>query len=129
MIAEHRYSRVDGPAHETRRFDTATEMWDRVPRCVKLLGSAPWLPGDELLAAARAARLPGVEVCHSGGHGLVELSAERVSKAATLARWCAARGVAASEVVAFGDMPNDVPLLRWAGRSYAVDNAHPEAMA
>ena len=26
-------------------------------------------------------------------------------------------------------MPNDVPMLRWAGRSYAVANAHPAAQA
>jgi len=32
-------------------------------------------------------------------------------------------------VVAFGDMPNDVPMLTWAGRSYAVANAHPEVLA
>ncbi len=38
-------------------------------------------------------------------------------------------GIAAAEVVAIGDMPNDVPMLRWAGRSYAVANAHPAAQA
>jgi hydroxymethylpyrimidine pyrophosphatase-like HAD family hydrolase len=26
-------------------------------------------------------------------------------------------------------MPNDVPMLRWAGRAYAVRNAHPAAKA
>jgi hydroxymethylpyrimidine pyrophosphatase-like HAD family hydrolase len=33
--------------------------------------------------------------------------------------------IAASEVIAFGDMPNDLPMLRWAGYSVAVANAHP----
>jgi hydroxymethylpyrimidine pyrophosphatase-like HAD family hydrolase len=28
-------------------------------------------------------------------------------------------------VLAIGDMPNDVPMLQWAGRAYAVANAHP----
>jgi len=32
-------------------------------------------------------------------------------------------------VVAFGDMPNDLPMLAWAGRSVAVANAHPEVLA
>jgi len=27
-------------------------------------------------------------------------------------------------VWAFGDMPNDLPMLRWAGASFAVANAH-----
>jgi hydroxymethylpyrimidine pyrophosphatase-like HAD family hydrolase len=34
-------------------------------------------------------------------------------------------GVAAGEVVAFGDMPNDLPMLAWAGCGVAVANAHP----
>ena len=28
-------------------------------------------------------------------------------------------------MIAFGDMPNDLPMLAWAGTSYAVANAHP----
>jgi hydroxymethylpyrimidine pyrophosphatase-like HAD family hydrolase len=31
--------------------------------------------------------------------------------------------------VAFGDMPNDIDMLRWAGRSYAMENAHPTVRA
>jgi hydroxymethylpyrimidine pyrophosphatase-like HAD family hydrolase len=26
-------------------------------------------------------------------------------------------------------MPNDVPMLRWAGRGYAMADGHPEAIA
>ena len=50
-------------------------------------------------------------------------------KATTLARLCAERGIAAEEVVAFGDMPNDLPMLAWAGTAYAVANAHPDVLA
>ena len=38
-------------------------------------------------------------------------------------------GITADDVVAFGDMPNDVPMLRWAGLGVAMGNAHPEAIA
>jgi hydroxymethylpyrimidine pyrophosphatase-like HAD family hydrolase len=31
--------------------------------------------------------------------------------------------------VAFGDMPNDLPMLAWAGHGVAVANAHPEVLA
>jgi hydroxymethylpyrimidine pyrophosphatase-like HAD family hydrolase len=48
-----------------------------------------------------------------------------VSKATTLARFAQELGVLAGDVVAFGDMPNDLPMLAWAGRAYAVANAHP----
>jgi hydroxymethylpyrimidine pyrophosphatase-like HAD family hydrolase len=59
------------------------------------------------------------------GDRLVEISAAGVTKASTLARVCAELGVEASEVVAFGDMPNDLPMLSWAGTSYAMANADP----
>ena len=56
---------------------------------------------------------------------LVEISAAGVTKATTLAMLAAEMGVAADDVVAFGDMPNDLPMLEWAGASYAMANAHP----
>ena len=38
---------------------------------------------------------------------------------------CQDRGIRAEEVLALGDMPNDLPMLAWAGTSYAMANAHP----
>jgi Cof subfamily protein (haloacid dehalogenase superfamily) len=86
---------------------------------------------DDLLAAARAVVGGLAEVTHStpDGGALLEISAAGVSKATTVARFCADRGIDASEVVAFGDMPNDLPMLAWAGTSYAVANAHPDVLA
>jgi Cof subfamily protein (haloacid dehalogenase superfamily) len=65
-------------------------------------------------------------VAYSGAAGLAEMTAPEVTKASALMRWCATRNVVAQEVWAFGDMPNDLPMLRWAGRSIAVANAHPD---
>jgi HAD superfamily hydrolase (TIGR01484 family) len=56
---------------------------------------------------------------------LVEMSAAGVTKASTLDLVCRELGVDRAEVVAFGDMPNDLPMLEWAGTSYAMRNAHP----
>ena len=52
-----------------------------------------------------------------------------VTKASALAAVAGELGVSAADVLAFGDMPNDVSMLRWAGRSVAVANAHPDARA
>ena len=38
-------------------------------------------------------------------------------------------GIVAADVLTFGDMPNDVPMLRWAGHGVAMGNAHPDALA
>jgi Cof subfamily protein (haloacid dehalogenase superfamily) len=67
-------------------------------------------------------------VSYSGASGLAEISAVGVTKAAALAQWCAAQGIEAGDVFAFGDMPNDLPMLTWAGRSFGVANAHPDVL-
>jgi Cof subfamily protein (haloacid dehalogenase superfamily) len=61
--------------------------------------------------------------------GLVEISATGVTKATALARVAEELDVPAAHVVAFGDMPNDLPMLAWAGTSYAMANAHPDVRA
>jgi hydroxymethylpyrimidine pyrophosphatase-like HAD family hydrolase len=34
-----------------------------------------------------------------------------------------------ADVLAFGDMPNDLPMLAWAGTPYAMANAHTSVLA
>src|SRR5690606_2490626 len=84
---------------------------------------------DELLVLARSAVNGAAEVTHSGGASLIEVSAAGVSKVSALASLCASLGVRADEVVAFGDMPNDLDMLTWSGLGYAVANAHPDVLA
>jgi Cof subfamily protein (haloacid dehalogenase superfamily) len=83
-----------------------------------------------LEAVAAAARdLAGDEAAVTiPGPWTVEISAAGVSKAAALAELCAELGIDPSEVIAFGDYPNDLPMLEWAGRAVAVANAHPEVL-
>jgi len=96
---------------------------------VKLLARHEELGSDELLSLAKSAVPEGAELTHSSSDGLLEISAAGVSKASGLATVCAELGVAADDVVAFGDMPNDLPMLAWAGTGVAVANAHPEVLA
>lgn len=76
-------------------------------------------------------RLAGhlVTTTWSSKDALVEMSAAGVTKASTLALLCDELGIAAEEVVAFGDMPNDLAMLEWAGTSYAMANAHSTVVA
>ncbi len=55
----------------------------------------------------------------------IEISHPSVHKASTVERLLEDSGIAPGEVVAFGDMPNDLELIRWAGLGVAVANAHP----
>ncbi|WP_018349142.1 HAD family hydrolase [Longispora albida] len=96
---------------------------------LKVFLRAQGLSPDELLAVAR--RVVPVTLCEvtEAGTGFIELTPPGVTKAAGLAVIASALGVKPSEVLAFGDAPNDGPLLAWAGRAVAVANAHPEVMA
>lgn len=95
----------------------------------KLLVRHPSLPSDDLLALVNPLVGQRVTASHSGGHGLVEISATGVSKAAMLADFAGSQGISAAETIAFGDSINDLPMLAWAGTSYGVANAHPDVLA
>ncbi|MEZ3181155.1 HAD family hydrolase [Streptomyces pimonensis] len=96
---------------------------------LKILAHHPELDPDAFLTLARLAVGDRANVTRSSPSSLLEISGPEVSKASTLALCCAERGVSHEEVVAFGDMPNDVEMLTWAGRSYAMGNAHPDVIA
>jgi hydroxymethylpyrimidine pyrophosphatase-like HAD family hydrolase len=59
---------------------------------------------------------------------MLELAVPGINKAVTLAEYAASLGIDAADVVAFGDMPNDIEMLRWAGQGYAMARGHPEAI-
>jgi Cof subfamily protein (haloacid dehalogenase superfamily) len=97
---------------------------------VKLMLRAPDVTADQLVAIAHEAVGELVEVTHSStADTLLEMSAAGVSKGSTLAVLCDSLGITPHQVLAFGDMPNDLPMLRWAGRSVAVANAHSDVLA
>ncbi|MDT0395483.1 MULTISPECIES: HAD hydrolase family protein [Streptomyces] len=96
---------------------------------LKILAYHPDLDPDAFLTLARIAIGDRANVTRSSPSALLEISGPGVSKASTLALCCAERGISHEEVVAFGDMPNDVEMLTWAGRSYAMGNAHADVIA
>ncbi|MDH6127555.1 HAD family hydrolase [Kitasatospora sp. GP82] len=95
----------------------------------KLLAKHPELDPDAFLTRARQVAGHLAEITRSAPVALLEISELGVTKASTLASWCREQEIDRSEVVAFGDMPNDLEMLAWAGTSYAVANAHPEVLA
>jgi Cof subfamily protein (haloacid dehalogenase superfamily) len=82
---------------------------------------------EAIAAVARELAGSGATVVASGKEA-VEVTAAGVNKATALAELCDELGIDAEDVVAFGDYPNDVPMLVWAGRAVAVANAHPDVV-
>lgn len=66
-----------------------------------------------------------VAVTHSApGVALLEMSRPDVNKAIALERYAEELGLRREEVAAFGDMPNDLEMLSWAGLGCAMGSGH-----
>lgn len=96
---------------------------------VKFLAIVREGTADDFLAEVTPAVAHLAAATHSAPNmALLELSLPGVNKAVTLAEYAASLGIGARDVVAFGDMPNDIEMLRWAGDGYAMASGHPEAI-
>ena len=95
---------------------------------LKLLARHEELEPQDYWDAAEAAVGDLVTITWSSTSTMLEMSATDVTKATTLALLAADLGVEADDVIAFGDMPNDLPMLAWAGASYAMADAHPSLL-
>lgn len=122
---------AEGMAPRTRSVlatSSVEEMLD--DEIVKLVLISPGADPDALLRLVRDEVGDVLSTTRSAvGRALIELGPLGVTKASALAAYAASRGVGSDGVVAFGDMPNDVEMLGWAGRGYAMSGAHPDAAA
>ena len=96
---------------------------------IKLLIRKPGARSSDL--AAELAKHVGGEgdITYSTDNGLVEIVPLGISKATGVAEIAYPLGIAGDEAVAFGDMPNDISMLVWAGLGVAMRNAHPDVLA
>ncbi|MDR7252928.1 Cof subfamily protein (haloacid dehalogenase superfamily) [Nocardioides sp. BE266] len=119
-------SEVDFPTHPDDREERTQGAWEDIFRddVVKVLAVHRDLDPEVFWSRVAEAVGDSVVTTWSSSFALVEISAAGVTKATTLARVAAEMGLGPEHVVAFGDMPNDLPMLEWAGTSYAMANAH-----
>ncbi|KUJ49839.1 HAD family hydrolase [Streptomyces sp. NPDC093228] len=88
----------------------------------------PTLGDDELAEAAEQAAggLVGVTMA---GEGIVEILPLGLNKATGLSLAARRLGVKGADTIAFGDMPNDIPMFAWAAHGIAMANAHADVKA
>lgn len=107
-------------------FVFRTEQWRG--HTLKLLAAVPDLPqhhADEILGQVRALAGHLVEPTHSAfGHLLIEMGPSGVTKARALRRLIDDRWPDRT-VIAIGDMPNDLALLRSVDLPMTVASGHP----
>ncbi|THA71834.1 HAD family phosphatase [Streptomyces sp. A0958] len=119
------YRVQEGPRPAVFVQDPA-EMW--AAPLNKVYIQHPDLDDDALAKAARAAVGNLVDVVMAGP-GVVEILPLGLSKATGLSLAARRLGVKAADTIAFGDMPNDIPMFAWAGHGVAMANAHEDLKA
>ncbi|MEU6677170.1 HAD family hydrolase [Streptomyces sp. NPDC046925] len=119
------YAVQDGPL-PVIPFTEVAELW--AAPLNKVYVQHPGLSDDELASVARqvAGGLVGVTMA---GEGIVELLPLGLSKATGLSLAARRLGAKAADTIAFGDMPNDIPMFGWAAHGVAMANAHEELRA
>jgi Cof subfamily protein (haloacid dehalogenase superfamily) len=127
MLHEHRYpARFLAGDRGVRAGELAEVLAEPA---VKLLARVDGHTLDDLTGAMGDSLRGLVEVTRSSADGLVEISASGVTKATGLAWVAESYGVAPEDILAFGDMPNDLPMFALVGRSVAMANAEPAVRA
>jgi HAD superfamily hydrolase (TIGR01484 family) len=107
-------------------FTDAADLW--AAPLNKIYIQHPELSDDELAEAARQAAGGFVTVAMAG-EGIVELLPLGLSKATGLSLAARRLRLKAADTIAFGDMPNDIPMFAWAAHGVAMANAHEELRA
>jgi len=116
------------PAHLLPRHEVLP-----VGAVLKVFLRSSRLGEDELLELARRVVDPAVAELTHAGLGFIEVLPPGVTKATGLAVALEHHGVQFGDVLVFGDMPNDLPMIEAVtaagGRAVAMANAHPDVLA
>ena len=107
-------------------FTDASDLWTAPLN--KIYIQHPSLTDDQLAQASREAAGGFVTVAMAG-EGIVELLPLGLSKATGLSLAARRLGMKAADTIAFGDMPNDIPMFAWSSYGVAMANAHEELKA
>ncbi|MBT2397508.1 HAD family hydrolase [Streptomyces sp. ISL-100] len=107
-------------------FEDPSQLWSAPLNKVYI--QHPDLDDDELARIARQTVGSLVDVVMAGA-GVVELLPLGLSKATGLSLAARRLGLKAADTIAFGDMPNDIPMFGWAAHGVAMANAHDELKA
>jgi len=107
-------------------FTDVSDLW--AEPLGKIYIQHPELTDDELAEAAVRAAGGFVSVAMAG-QGIVELLPLGLSKATGLSLAARRLGLKAADTIAFGDMPNDIPMFAWASYGVAMADAHEELKA
>lgn len=124
-----RFVSAPGYQHAWERSDHAEVSFEELIErpAIKLLARCPGLSSSEMFDILAPHVGDRVDMTFSTENGLLEISAGGVNKATGLLMAAVYLNIPPDSILAFGDMPNDVPMLTMAHHGVAMGNAHPRA--
>ncbi|ARQ69691.1 HAD family hydrolase [Streptomyces marincola] len=133
IVMDARYAHAAGGIYRANEDDPyPAEVPDRealfAEPIIKMYLACPGMEADALSAAAESLVGDAVGIVVSGP-SLVEMLPLGLTKATGLSLAARRLGVRAADTIAFGDMPNDIPMLTWAAHGVAMAGAHPAVRA
>ncbi|WP_265455488.1 Cof-type HAD-IIB family hydrolase [Enterococcus sp. HY326] len=105
--------------HRLKWVDNFAEVDDQI---LKFAPTVPVEKTDDYLKLFQE-KLAGLLVPTSSGHGSIDLIIPGLHKASGLKRLIERWGITPAECAAFGDGGNDLEMLAYCGRGYAMENA------
>lgn len=118
--------RMPHPTLPAQRVGRRDDLW--AEPVIKVMVRHPDLTDDELAALGRAA-VGDLATVTMTGPGTVELAPYGVHKGTGLAVAAELLDLDPADAIAFGDMPNDLPMFGLVGHGVAMGNAHPALKA
>jgi Cof subfamily protein (haloacid dehalogenase superfamily) len=126
VYTDHGWARTDRMEVGAPRVGPLRERVPAASGLVKFLAKLDAADPQEYYRALTELVAGRLSVTHSVATApLVEMGQKGLTKARTLEQYAAERGIRPHEVMAFGDMPNDLEMLTWAGHGYAMASGHP----
>ncbi|MGH8900589.1 MAG: HAD-IIB family hydrolase [Egibacteraceae bacterium] len=117
-----------GPARRGLPEIVTAERITEHPICAMSVSHHTGGSRDELLRTLIADIEPPIVMESSAGN-VVDIAPSGTDKGIGVMRALAKVGIDPAHAIAFGDMPNDLPMFTLCGYSVAVANAHPEVIA
>ncbi|MBS9535200.1 HAD family hydrolase [Mycobacterium sp. M1] len=110
--------------------DTEVSVEDLLSQpAIKLLIRKPGATSADMAVQLAGHVGDTAELTYSTDNGLIEVVPTGITKATGLAEIIGPLGIGADRMIAFGDMPNDLPMLLSAGHGVAMGNGHPAVRA
>ena len=118
------FTRFFGPEQKVRPLDGATPLETLTHyKLILLIDQSKYVRARECLT-----RFPGIRVTAASSE-IEDLISSEADKGTGL-RWVAEHlGLGRENCCAFGDFVNDIPMFRYAGLSFAMENAAPDVQA